>query len=95
LISPKKLGPQGTIAKVIAERKEKSQKRLEKCKFFWRGVEITAENAALQAWRSPFERVSNCQHQAGRWRIREWGTAAAGDNKEKSSKKQRLSGAEK
>jgi hypothetical protein len=41
-----KLGPQGTIAKEKGERKEKSQKRLEKCKFFWRHVEIAAENAA-------------------------------------------------
>jgi len=28
-------GPLGTIAKVVKERKEKPQKRLEKCAFFW------------------------------------------------------------
>jgi len=47
-VPAKKLGPEGTIAKEKAERKEKSQKRLEKCEFFWPGVEITAENAALR-----------------------------------------------
>jgi hypothetical protein len=38
-----KPGPKGTIAKEIAERKEESQKRLEKCGFF-RGV-----------WKSPLK----------------------------------------
>jgi hypothetical protein len=32
-IAAEKLGPLGTIAKVQVERKEKSQKRLEKCRF--------------------------------------------------------------
>ena len=40
-----KLGPAWTIAKVKRERKEKSQKRLEKCDFFGRHVEITAKTA--------------------------------------------------
>jgi hypothetical protein len=38
-----KLGPQRTIAKGLAERKAKSQKRLEKCGFY-RGV-----------WKSPLK----------------------------------------
>jgi hypothetical protein len=42
-----KLGPQGTIAKPGRERKEKSQKRPEKCRFFWGRVEITRKNAVL------------------------------------------------
>jgi hypothetical protein len=42
-MATKKLGPQGTIAKVNGERKEKSQKRLEKCGF-WGGV-----------WKSPLK----------------------------------------
>jgi hypothetical protein len=33
LFAPEKPGPQGTIAKEMAERKEKSQKRPEKCEF--------------------------------------------------------------
>jgi hypothetical protein len=33
-LSAEKLGPQGTIAKLGRERKEKPQKRLEKCVFF-------------------------------------------------------------
>jgi hypothetical protein len=49
LVSAEKLGPQGTIAKEKGERKEKSQKRLEKCGFFWRRVENTAKNAVLRA----------------------------------------------
>src|SRR5207245_4109673 len=44
--SAKKLGPQRTIAKENGERKEKSQKRREKCGFFWMGVEIAAKTAA-------------------------------------------------
>jgi len=43
-----KLGPQRTIAKGKAERKEKSQKRPEKCRFFWERVEITAETAGCK-----------------------------------------------
>jgi hypothetical protein len=43
-----KPGPNWTIAKGIAERKEKPQKRLEKCGFFWRGVEITAKTAGYE-----------------------------------------------
>jgi len=44
--SAKRLEPEGTIAKETQERKEKSQKRPEKCEFFQGGVEITAKNAA-------------------------------------------------
>src|SRR5258708_13458528 len=44
--SAKKLGPQRTIAKENGERREKSQKRREKCGFFWMGVEIAAKTAA-------------------------------------------------
>jgi len=44
--SAKRLGPEGTIANETQERKEKSQKRPEKCEFFQGGVEITAKNAA-------------------------------------------------
>jgi hypothetical protein len=40
-----KLGPHRTIAKENGERKEKSQKRPEKCRFFRGDVEIPAENA--------------------------------------------------
>jgi hypothetical protein len=43
--SATKPAPQGTITKLIRERKEKPQKRPEKCGFFWRHVEIAAENA--------------------------------------------------
>jgi hypothetical protein len=46
-----KLGPQRTIAKGIVERKAKSQKRPEKCRFFggmWK-------SALKQRVRSPFE----------------------------------------
>src|SRR6266705_3128156 len=43
--SAKRLEPEGTIAKETQERKEKSQKRPEKCHFFSEGVEITAKNA--------------------------------------------------
>jgi len=59
--SAKKLGPQRTIAKENGERKEKSQKRPEKCGFFWRRVEIavktavtivsTPEPAGVRGWR--------------------------------------------
>ena len=38
-----KLGPQATIAKEIAERKEESQKRPEKCAFF------------REVWKSPLK----------------------------------------
>jgi hypothetical protein len=41
----KKLGPFGTIAKVARERKEKPQKRLEKCGFLPRRSQITCGNA--------------------------------------------------
>ena len=42
-----KLGPPRTIAKEKGERKEKSRKRLEKCKFFGGRVEIPCKNAGL------------------------------------------------
>jgi len=44
--SAKRLEPEGTIAKETQERKEKSQKRPKKRKFFGGHVEITAKNAA-------------------------------------------------
>ncbi len=44
--SAKRPGPEGTIAKETQERKEKSQKRLKKRKFFGGYVEITTKNAA-------------------------------------------------
>jgi len=44
----KKPGPQGTIAKTWAKRKQKSQKRPEKCRFFAGGVEIAAKTAGCK-----------------------------------------------
>jgi hypothetical protein len=44
----KKLGPQGTIAKVKVERKRKQQKRLEKCGFLRRACEKPAETQAVR-----------------------------------------------
>jgi hypothetical protein len=55
LCSREKLGPEATIDKENEERKEKSQKTPEKCDFFWRHVEIAAENAVLRASPSPKE----------------------------------------
>jgi hypothetical protein len=48
LCSREKLGPEATIDKENEERKEKSQKTPEKCDFFWRHVEIAAENAVYE-----------------------------------------------
>jgi hypothetical protein len=48
LCSREKLGPEATINKENEERKEKSQKTPEKCDFFWRHVEIAAENAVYE-----------------------------------------------
>jgi hypothetical protein len=48
LCSREKLGPEATIDKESEERKEKSQKTPEKCDFFWRHVEIAAENAVYE-----------------------------------------------
>jgi hypothetical protein len=39
-----KLGPDGTIAKLKVERKEKLQKRLEKCGFLRAGAQMTRKN---------------------------------------------------
>jgi hypothetical protein len=47
--SAEKLGPQGTIAKENGERKEKSQKRPEKCKFF------------VDMWKSPLKQRLECR----------------------------------
>jgi hypothetical protein len=46
----KKLGPFGTIAKVARERKEKSQKRLEKCGFLARPSRMACGNAVTHAF---------------------------------------------
>jgi hypothetical protein len=46
-----KLGPFGTIAKESIERKEKSQKRLEKCGFFVDRRELPVEMRVTDAFR--------------------------------------------
>jgi hypothetical protein len=53
----RKPGPQGTIAKEKGERKEKSQKRLEKCKFLCARVEITAKTAGYKRFQRSIRRL--------------------------------------
>jgi len=48
----------GTIAKVSGERKEKSQKRLEKCGFSCEAVEKTCINGGMRAF-AQLERFKN------------------------------------